>query len=61
MVKTDSHLDDTMNADVALGGQDQINETPSMVIVVHGKRNKISGPVQFNILKAYLDQLLAKG
>jgi protein-disulfide isomerase len=61
LVKNDSHLDDTINADLALGNQDGINETPSMMIVVHGKRQKISGPVQFNILKAYFDQLLAKG
>jgi protein-disulfide isomerase len=61
LVKSDPRLDDSMNADLALGNQDHINETPSMTIVVHGKRQKISGPVQFNILKAYLDKLLANG
>ena len=61
LVKGDPHLEDTINADVALGNQERIDQTPSMIIVVHGKREKISGPVQYNILKAYLDQLLAKG
>jgi protein-disulfide isomerase len=61
LVKSDSHLDDSVTADVALGNQDRLNQTPTMVIVSHGKRNKIDGPVPFNILKSYFDQLLAKG
>jgi protein-disulfide isomerase len=61
LVKSDSHLDDSVNADVAMGNQDQLNQTPTIIIVSHGKRNKIDGPVPFAILKSYLDQLLAKG
>jgi protein-disulfide isomerase len=58
LVKNDPHLEDAINADVALGNQEHINETPSMIIVVRGKRQKISGPVEWVVLKAYLDQLL---
>jgi protein-disulfide isomerase len=61
LVKTDSHLDDTVTSDVALGNQDGLNQTPTLIIVSHGKRNKIDGMVPFTILKSYFDQLLAKG
>ncbi len=58
LVKTDSHLDDTCVADEAQGAKDALSETPTMVIVKDGKRTKIGGFVQYNILKAYLDQIL---
>jgi predicted DsbA family dithiol-disulfide isomerase len=61
MVKSDSHLDDTVTSDVALANQDGLNQTPTLIIVNHGKRQKIDGMVPFPILKSYLDQLLAKG
>ncbi len=48
-----------INADVALGNQEHINETPTMVIVFHGKRERILGYVGSAILKAYFDQKLA--
>jgi protein-disulfide isomerase len=60
LVKSDSHLDDTVTADVALGNQDGLNQTPTLIIVNRGKRNKIDGAVPYPILKTYLDQLLAK-
>jgi len=50
-----------VTADVALGGQDGLNQTPTLVIVHKGKRQKIDGMVPFTILKAYFDELLAKG
>lgn len=58
LVKTDSHLDDTAVADEAQGAKDALGETPTMVIVKNGKRTKVGGFVQYNILKAYLDQIL---
>jgi protein-disulfide isomerase len=61
LVKNDTHLDDTVTSDMALGGRDGLNQTPTLVIVKNGKRQKIDGMVPFNILKSYLDQLLAKG
>jgi protein-disulfide isomerase len=61
LVKSDTHLDDTVTADLAMGARDNLNQTPTMVIVNKGKRQKIDGPVPFNILKSYLDQMLAKG
>lgn len=61
LVKSDAHLDDTVTADVSLGNQDQLNQTPTIVIVNKGKRQKIDGVVPYMILKSYFDQLLAKG
>ena len=61
LVKSDSHLDDTVTSDVAIANQDRLNQTPTMVIVNHGKRTKIDGFMPFNILKQYFDELLAKG
>ncbi|HZL56962.1 MAG TPA: thioredoxin domain-containing protein [Bryobacteraceae bacterium] len=61
LVKNDSHLDDSVTTDLAMGNQDRLNQTPTLVIVRKGQRTKIDGPVPFTILKSYLDQLLAKG
>lgn len=61
LVKSDSHLDDSVTVDVAMGNKDGLNQTPTMVVVNKGKRQKIDGYVPFNILKSYIDQLLAKG
>jgi protein-disulfide isomerase len=61
LVKSDTHLDDTVNSDLAMGARDGLNQTPTLVIVHNGKRQKIDGVVPFNILKSYIDQLLAKG
>jgi len=63
LVKSDTHLDDTVNADMAQGTSDRLNQTPTLVIVNNktGNRQKIDGPLPFGILKSYLDQLLAKG
>lgn len=60
LVKSDPHLDDTVTADVALGNQDRLNQTPTMVFVVRGKRQKIDGSLPFPILMKYIDELLAK-
>ena len=61
LVKNDTHLDDTVTTDMAMGNRDGLNQTPTLVIVRKGQRQRIDGPVQFNILKIYLDQMLAKG
>jgi protein-disulfide isomerase len=58
LVKSDTHLDDSVTRDVAMGTQDQLRETPTIVIVAKGKREVISGGMPYNILKAYLDNKL---
>jgi protein-disulfide isomerase len=61
MVKTDTHLDDSVVQDVAMGNnQDRVNQTPTIVIVAKGKREPISGGMPYAILKQYLNQKLAQ-
>ena len=61
LVKNDARLDDTVTSDMALANRDRVNQTPTLIIVSHGKRNKIDGFLPLAILRSYLDQLLAKG
>lgn len=60
MVKSDSTLNNTMIADLTMGNQDNLTQTPSLVIVANGKRQLISGLPSFAILQSYLDESLAK-
>jgi protein-disulfide isomerase len=60
LIKTDTHLDDSVVKDVAMGNQDHLNQTPTLVIVAKGKRDVISGGMPYTILKQYLNQKLAQ-
>jgi protein-disulfide isomerase len=60
IMKTDTHLDDTVTTDVAMGNQDRLSQTPTIVIVAKGKRDVIGGGMPFSILKQYLNQKLAQ-
>ena len=61
MVKTDTHLDDSVTKDVAMGSNmDHLTQTPTIVIVAKGKRDVIGGIVSYPILKAFLNQKLAQ-
>jgi protein-disulfide isomerase len=60
LVKTDTHLDDSVTKDVAMGNQDHVNQTPTIVIVAKGKRDVIGGGMPYAILKQYLNQKLAQ-
>ena len=60
IMKTDTHLDDSVTKDVAMGNQDHLSQTPTIVIVANGKREVIGGGVPYPILKQYLNQKLGK-
>jgi protein-disulfide isomerase len=61
LVKTDSHLDDSVAQDVAIANsQDHLTQTPTLVIVAKGKRDVIGGGMPYSILKQYLNQKLAQ-
>ena len=60
LVKTDSHLDDTVAKDYAIGNQDGINQTPSLVLVRNGKREVIAPIPPYTVLKSYLTSVLAR-
>jgi protein-disulfide isomerase len=62
LVKNDTHLDDSVTKDVAMGNQDHLMETPTVVIVAKGKREVIGGAagMPYSILKQYLNQKIAQ-
>jgi protein-disulfide isomerase len=53
-----SILDRTVAADLEMAAKDHINQTPSLVVEAKGKRENLSPPPAFSVLKNYLDQLL---
>jgi protein-disulfide isomerase len=53
-----SILDRTIAADLEMASRDHINQTPSLVVESKGKRENLSPPPAFGVLKNYLDQLL---
>ena len=60
MVKTDMHLDDTVTADLQMGQNDHLTQTPTIEVVYKGKRDQIAGALPYSVLKSYLDQMLSK-
>lgn len=58
LVNEDATLDDTVATDVAMAQQDQITSTPTLVIVVNGKREKVPLSASYELIKSYLDGLL---
>lgn len=58
MAQSDKSLDALVEADLAMGAKDKINQTPSMVVVANGKRQMIVPIPSYPLLKSYLDDLL---
>jgi protein-disulfide isomerase len=59
-VQNDAQLDDTVAVDVAIGRQDQLNQTPTMVVAYKGKRQLLAPIPPPELLKSYFDELLTK-
>jgi protein-disulfide isomerase len=61
LVESDPRLDATVAADMAMMAKDQIDQTPSLVLISKdGTRQKVAGVESFDLLKAYLDEMPAK-
>jgi len=60
LVKTDSHLDDSVARDVAMATSDHLTATPTIVIVYKGKRETISGGPAWPVLRSYLNNKLGE-
>jgi len=59
IIRTDTHLDDSVNRDIAMANEvDHVQSTPGIVIVVKGKRETINGAPAYASLKAYLNSKL---
>ena len=58
LVREDPALDEALAADAEMAVRDQIRQTPSLVVIAHGKR-RVPAPVgDYPLLKRYLDALL---
>jgi protein-disulfide isomerase len=60
LVESDPALDATIAADMAMVAHDQINQTPTIVFVYKGTRHKVVGPPSFELLRKYLEEILAQ-
>jgi protein-disulfide isomerase len=59
IVKTEvGSMDDAIAKDQAMGSQDRLQQTPTIVIVYKGKRETIGGALSYPILKSYLEKKL---
>lgn len=56
----DPKLDQMVEADMAVANQDNLRQTPTIVIVAKGKREVIGGGPPYSVLKAYLDKKLSE-
>jgi len=60
LVESDPVLDATVADDLSMVARDQINQTPTIVFVYKGTRRKAVGPPSFNLLRSYLEAMLAQ-
>ena len=55
-----SAIDAVITNDINLGTQRAVNSTPTFFVTANGNTQKIASSVQYQILKRYLDNLLAQ-
>src|SRR5581483_942388 len=60
LVKSDPRLDETAAEDMQVAQKDQIAHTPTLVVVSKNGRQPMNYYVSFDVLKTYLDNLLAQ-
>ena len=60
LVTNSPDLDDTVRADVEMARNDNVTQTPAMVVAANGKRQLLAPVPPYYLLKGYLDQLLEK-
>ena len=59
LVESDAGLDATVAADLSMAGSDRINQTPTIVFVYNGIREKVAGAPSFDLLRSYLEGKLS--
>ena len=57
-VQSDPALDRTLSGDSEIVAQNQINQTPTLLISANGERHKLAGAQSWEVLRAYLKELL---
>jgi protein-disulfide isomerase len=56
----DSDIDAAIERDLALGRRQGVRSTPTFFITAQGKTERITGIVQYSILRRYLDSRLGQ-
>jgi predicted DsbA family dithiol-disulfide isomerase len=49
-----------MRSDEALAARGEINQTPTLVFIKGGVRNKVAGAPAWEVLRLYIDSLLSQ-
>src|SRR5579863_10389714 len=60
LVNSDAGLDETVTADLSMAGWDRINQTPTIVFVYKGIREKVAGAPSFDLLRSFVEEKLSK-
>ncbi|MGD1072585.1 MAG: thioredoxin domain-containing protein, partial [Bryobacteraceae bacterium] len=60
LVKSDPGLDATVADDLTMVARDHVNQTPTIVFVYKGTRRKVDGGPSLDLLRSYLEEMLAK-
>jgi len=60
LVTSDPRLEATVAGDLLMVARDQINQTPTIVFVYRGIRRKVSGAPSFDLLRSYVEEMLAQ-
>ncbi len=58
LVESDPRLDATVAGDLSMVARDQINQTPTVVFVYKGTRQKVTGQPTFDLLRRYVEEML---
>jgi protein-disulfide isomerase len=61
LVKSDTGLDATVAADLSMAGWDHIDQTPTIVFVYKGIREKVAGAPSFDLLRSFVEGKLTPG
>ena len=60
LVDSNARLDDTINADMAVARQVPLTMTPTLIVTYKGKSQVLAPVPQYELLKSYMDELLAR-
>jgi protein-disulfide isomerase len=60
LVESDAGLDATVTADLSMAGWDRINQTPTIVFVYKGIREKVAGAPSFDLLRSFVEGKLTR-
>jgi protein-disulfide isomerase len=60
MVESTSDPQATMRSDEALALQGEVNQTPTLVFIKGGARQKVAGAPAWEVLRLYINELLSK-